>query len=84
MIWWIFILAVLTILSYLTDVGLISFLQNLKVPFLNASIMSILVLLCMAGVLGRMLWMVKRGEKETLAQRIHELEKEMRTLKEEK
>ncbi|MFQ6083514.1 MAG: hypothetical protein ACE5WD_09155 [Candidatus Aminicenantia bacterium] len=83
MIWWVFALAVLTILSYLLDVGVLSFLQNLRVPFLNASILSILILLCMVGLLGRVLRMRKKGEKEILEKRMHELEKELKALKEE-
>jgi len=74
MIWWVLALAVLTILSYLADVGVLTFLQELKVPGLNASILSILILLCTAGILARMLVMAKKGKKEALSQRITELE----------
>ncbi len=74
MIWWVLALAVLTILSYLADVGVLTFLQELKVPGLNASILSILILLCTAGILARMLVMAKKGEKEAFSQRITELE----------
>lgn len=77
MIWWVFALAVLTILSYLSDVGVLTFLQNLKIPALNASILSILILLCTAGILARMLWMTKKGEKESLAKKVNELEEKL-------
>ncbi|MCK4496031.1 MAG: hypothetical protein KAU91_06740 [Candidatus Aminicenantes bacterium] len=82
MAYWILILAVVTILSYLSDVGILPFLENLRIPFLNASIVSILILLCMIGVLGRMLQKAKKGEKESLKKRILELEKELNTIKE--
>ena len=82
MAYWILILAVVTILSYLSDVGILPFLENLRIPFLNASIVSILILLCMIGVLGRMLQKAKKGEKESLKERILELEKELNTVKE--
>lgn len=77
MVWWVFGLAFLAILSYLTDVGTIVFLQNLRVPLLNASLLSLLILLCSAGLLARMLWMQRRGEKEILQERIFFLEKEL-------
>jgi hypothetical protein len=75
MIGWILFLAVLTILSYLTDVGVITFFNNLKVPFFNASILSVLLLFCTLGILIRMLSRKKKGEKEKLLQKINELER---------
>jgi len=83
MIWWVFLLGVLASLSYLSDVGILSFFQDIRVPFFNASIISILILLCLAGLLGRMLRMAKKGEKESLWKRIHELEQELKALREE-
>ena len=74
MIWWVMALVVLTILSYLADVGVLTFLQELKIPGLSASILSILILLCTVGILARMLVMAKKGEREALRQRISELE----------
>ncbi len=84
MIWWVFALGVLAVLSYLSDVGILSFLQDLRVPFFNASLTSLLILFCLAGLLVRMLRMAKKGEKESLRNRIHELEQEIRALREEK
>lgn len=83
MIWWVFLLGVLAILSYLSDVGILSFFQDLRVPFFNASIISILILFCLAGLLGRMLQMAKKGERELLKKRIHELEQEIKAFREE-
>lgn len=82
MIWWVLLLGILAILSYLSDVGILSFFQDLRVPFFNASIISILILLCLAGLLGRMLRMAKKGEKESLRERINELEQEIKALRE--
>lgn len=80
MVWWVLILAVVATLSYLSDMGILAFMQDLRVPFLNASLTSILVLLCTVGLLGRMLMKMKKGKKESLADRIIELEKKMISL----
>jgi hypothetical protein len=82
MVGWILFLAVVAILSYLTDVGFITFLRNLKVPVLDASLLSVLILLGSAGLLVRMLSMRKKGEKERLQERIQSLESELKTFKE--
>jgi len=81
MIWWVFILVFVTILSYLSDVGALTFPQDLRVPFLNASLLSILVLLCLIGLLVRMMKMSKKGEKEALREKVNQLEKELSDLK---
>lgn len=82
MVVWIIILTVLTILSYVSDVGIFVFLQDLRVPGLNASIMSILILLCTLAMLGRVLWKIKTREKEALGRKITELMAELKALKE--
>ena len=81
MIWWVFLLVIVTILSYLSDVGAIAFLQDWRIPFLNASLMSILVLLCLIGLLARMMRMSKKGEKEALREKVKQLENELSDLK---
>ena len=81
MIWWVFLLVIVTILSYLSDVGVLTFLQDWRVPILNASLMSILILLCLIGLLGRMMRMTKKGEKEALREKVSQLEKELSDLK---
>jgi hypothetical protein len=83
MVWWIIVLALITFISYLSDVGVVRYIHDIRVPGLNASILSALLLLCMIGALGRLLWKVKKGEKEILAQKIIELEREVKTLKQE-
>jgi hypothetical protein len=75
MIWWVFFLAVLTILSYLADAGVWTLLQDIRVPLLDASLLSVLLLLCTLGILIRMLYMRRRGEKEKLRSLVHKLEK---------
>jgi cytochrome c oxidase subunit IV len=79
MIWWVLSLAVLSILSYLSDVGVIN-LQGTRVPFLNASIVSVLILLAAAGILARMLHMKRKGRREAMQKRIQELEGKLAAL----
>ena len=81
MIWWVFLLVIVTIMSYLSDVGVLTFLQDWRIPLLNASLMSILILLCLIGLLGRMMRMTKKGEKEALREKVKQLEKELSDLK---
>ncbi len=79
MVWWVLFLALLSILSYLTDVGMLSWL-SVKVPFLNASLLSVLIMLAAAGVLARILHMRRRGQREEMARRIEVLEAKLRAL----
>ncbi len=79
MIWWVLGLAILSILSYLSDVGVFN-LNGLRVPFLNASLLSVLILLAAAGILARMLYMKKKGRREELLKRIHDLESKLAAL----
>ena len=82
MIWWVLLMVVITCLSYMSDVGLLAFMQEWKVPFLNASMLSVLLLLCLLGILARLTKMSKKGEKEALRERVKQLEKELSSLKE--
>jgi spore maturation protein SpmA len=81
MIWWVGFMVILTVLSYLNDTGVISFLGNVRIPFLDASLLSFLILVGTAGILIRMLWMRRRGEKEGLKERVKRLEKELSGIK---
>jgi hypothetical protein len=74
MIWWVLVLCVLTILSYLADAGIWTLLQDIRIPMLNASLLSVLLLLCTLGILLRMLYMRSKGEKERLRSKVHQLE----------
>jgi hypothetical protein len=81
MILWILLITVVTWLSYFSDIGLLGFMKEWKVPILDASIVSVLLLLCVIGLLTRMLRLQREGEKEALRARIKELEKELSELK---
>jgi uncharacterized BrkB/YihY/UPF0761 family membrane protein len=82
MIVWVIILTVLAVLSYLSDIGVLPFLQDLRIPFLNASIMSVLLLLCAVVMLIRILLKIKQKEKEMLGTKITALEEELQAFKE--
>lgn len=77
MIWWVGFMVILTVLSYLNDTGIISFLKNVRIPFLGASLLSFLILVGTAGILIRMLLKKRRGEKEGLHEKIKRLEEEL-------
>lgn len=77
MIWWVSFMVILTVLSYLNDTGVIGFLKDVRIPFLEASLLSFLILVGTAGILIRMLWMRRRGEKEGLHEKIRRLEQEL-------
>ncbi len=83
MVWWVLALAFLSILSYLSDVEVLS-LQSVRVPFLNASLISLLILLSAAGLLSRTLSMKRRGRKEELEKKVHDLEAKLASLAPEK
>jgi hypothetical protein len=65
----------------MSDVGLLAFMQEWKVPFLNASMLSVLLLLCLLGLLARLMKMSKKGEKEALREKVKQLEKELSDIK---
>ncbi len=79
MVWWVLALAFLSILSYLSDVGVLA-LSSVRVPGLNASLISLLILLSAAGLLSRILWMKKKGRREALERKVHELEDKLTLL----
>jgi uncharacterized Tic20 family protein len=74
MIWWVLVLAVLTVLSYLADSGVWTLLQDIRIPLLHASLLSVLLLLCTLGILVRMLVKKNQGEKERLRLMVDKLE----------
>jgi len=74
MVWWILALTAVTILSFFADTGVWTLFQDIKVPVLNASLLSVLLLLCTLGILVRMLYMRRRGEKEKLRSKVAQLE----------
>lgn len=74
---WVLWLAVVTVLSYLADTGLLPLLQDVRVPVLGASVLSILLLLTTMGLLNRMQGKKKAGERETLVSKVQALEREL-------
>jgi hypothetical protein len=79
LIWWVLGLTILSVLSYLTDVGVLN-LDAVRVPFLNASPLSVLILLAAASLLVRMLWLKRRGRREFLEKKIRDLESKLAAL----
>ncbi len=77
MIGWAFVVVAMAILSYLGDVGVIIVFQE-KIPVLGVSWMSVLLMLCGLGMMGKVGGMVKKGEKEGLKQQVTELEKKLK------
>jgi len=65
----------------MTDLGIIPILQELRVPFLNASMLSVLLLICSIAMLGRVLGKMKAREKEKLEEKVSKLEKELEEIK---
>lgn len=82
MIAWLLIFAVYTVLLYLSDIGVLPFLKELKVPFFNASLTSVLLLICIIAMLGRVLGKLKKKDRESLESKVIELEQELKALKE--
>ncbi len=80
MIWWILIMVVLVILSYLSQVGILFSLQ-VKFPFLIGSLLTILILVCLGVVLFRIMKKMRKGEKENYLKKIKELEQELNRLR---
>lgn len=81
MIIWIIILSIITVLSYLADVGVLPILNELRIPFLNASIVSILLLVVTVVMLVRILIKIKSREKELMGTKITQLERELDSFK---
>jgi hypothetical protein len=81
MIWWVLWLAVVTVLSYLADAGVVTVLQEIRVPYLNGSVISVLLLMSTLGLLFRVQGRKKTGEKEMLNARISELEQQLASKK---
>jgi hypothetical protein len=80
MLWWAVILVFLVVLAFLSQLQIL-FLLGWKYPVLAASGIHILILVCLGGVLFRILSKAKKGEKEILIRRIQELEQQLEALK---
>lgn len=82
MLWWVLILLVLVILSYLSQLGVL-FTMQIRSPYLVATIINILILACIVGVVVRILKRMRKKEKETLMLKVKELEDKLKAKKEE-
>ena len=76
MIGWIIVVAVTALLSYLTDVEVLSLLDQ-SVPFFGGSTISVILMIVCVMMLLRAMKMSKKGEKEKLRARVEELEQEL-------
>lgn len=76
MIVWIVLVAVTALFSYLTDIGATPLLRE-PVPFFGGSTISVVMMITCIMMLVRAAKMSKRGEKESLRERIAELEEEL-------
>lgn len=83
MLWWVLILLVLVILSYLSQLGIL-FTMQIESPYLVATIINVMILGCIVGVVIRILKRIKRKEKETLVLKVKELEEKLKAKEEEK
>ncbi len=82
MLWWVLILLVLVILSYLSQLGVL-FTMQIRSPYLVATIINIMILACIFGVVVRILKRMRKKEKETLILKVKELEEKLKAKKEE-
>ena len=84
--WWVLIGIIVTFLAFMADLGMVEFPRKPVIPALSGgspTILTMLLFLIVFGILGRMLQMARRREKEflqsqvvKLKERIEELEKE--------
>jgi cell division protein FtsW (lipid II flippase) len=74
---WVLWLSVVTILSYLADAGVLPALRDIRIPMLNASVTSVLLLVSTMGLVYRVQGKRKSGERERLTARVQELEREL-------
>ena len=81
MLWWVLLLLVLVILSYLSQLGIL-FTMQIENPYLVATIINVLILACIVGVVIRILKRTKKKEKETLILKVKELEDKLKAKKE--
>ena len=82
MLWWVLMLLVLVILSYLSQLGVL-FTMQIESPYLVATIINIMILGCIVGVVVRILKRTRKKEKETLILKVKELEDKLKAKKEE-
>jgi arginine exporter protein ArgO len=82
MLWWVLILLVLEILFFLGQLDIL-FTMQMKSPYSVAAIINVLIIVCIVGVVTRILRKMKKKEKEKLILKIKELEEKLKAQKEE-
>jgi hypothetical protein len=81
MVFWVFLVSTLALLSYLADVGVPGFiLLREPVPFLKASTVSVALIACCIFMLLRIARLARRGEREQMKQRVDHLETELKEI----
>jgi large-conductance mechanosensitive channel len=82
MLWWVLMLLVLVILSYLTQLA-IYFEMQIRYPYIVSAVINVLILACIVGVVVRILRRMRKKEKETLVLKVKDLEDKLKAKKEE-
>ncbi len=82
MLWWVLLLLILVILSYLSQLGIL-FTMQIESPYLVATIINVMILACIVGVVIRILKRMRKKEKETLTLKVKDLEEKLKAKKEE-
>ncbi len=85
--WWALIGVILAMTAFMGDLGMLEFPRQLVVPALaggSPTYHTLFLFLIVFGVLGRMLQMERRREKETLRERVATLQKRVEELEKEK
>jgi large-conductance mechanosensitive channel len=82
MLWWVLMLLVLVILSYLTQLA-IYFEMQIRYPYIVSGVINVLILACIVGVVIRILRRMRKKEKETLIIKVKDLEDKLKAKKEE-
>ncbi len=85
--WWALVGVVLSITAFMADLGMLAFPRQAVVPALavgSPSYHTLFLFLIVFGILGRMLHMERRREKESLREQVEALQKKVEELKKEK
>ena len=76
MVWWILAVVAIALCSFLADVGVLTVLRE-PVPFLGGSTISVVLLVCCMGMLLRVARLSRRGQRESMKERMDHLADEL-------
>ncbi len=76
---WMFALMIISLLSYLADMGFLSFLRE-PVPYIRGSTISVIMMICWIGMMARVAKLARRGRREKLKERVDHLEGELKKI----